>query len=174
MHSVVRGSCALNRGMVRARSGTRAQRGTARDAVRGGPVRAQADDVFELLHDPRRCNVVLVTLAETTPVNETIETAFALEDRVGVTLGPVIVNAVDRGEPLSLDGFDPAAFADEADVVAAAAAFRLERRAMQSAAIDRLAEALPLPQLHVPATVGGAVDGDAVARLAAAVTGFAA
>ncbi len=67
------------------------------DAVRGGPVRAQADDVLELLHDPERCHVVLVTLPETTPVNEVVETAFALEDDVGVQLGPVVVNALDEG-----------------------------------------------------------------------------
>ena len=54
-------------------------------------------DVLELLDDPTRCQVVLVTLPETTPVNEVIETAFALEDRVGVQLGPVVVNGVDVG-----------------------------------------------------------------------------
>jgi len=54
-------------------------------------------------------------------------------------------------------------------VVAAAARFRTGRRAMQSSAIARLAEALPLPQLLVPA-VDGVVDHAAVARLAAAAT----
>ena len=57
------------------------------DAVRSGPVRAQAEDVLEMLHDAERCQVVLVSLPETTPVNEAIETAFALEDQVGVQLG---------------------------------------------------------------------------------------
>ncbi len=65
------------------------------EAVRGGPVRAQASDVVELLRDPERCQVVLVTLPETTPVNEAVQTAYALEDRVGVKLGPVVVNNVD-------------------------------------------------------------------------------
>ena len=54
-----------------------------RDAVRGGPVRTQADDVAAMLGDPARAQVVLVTVPETTPVNEAIETAYALEDRVG-------------------------------------------------------------------------------------------
>ena len=42
---------------------------------------------------------MLVTLPEETPVNELVETAFAIEDRVGVALGPVVVNgrvAADR------------------------------------------------------------------------------
>ena len=42
-----------------------------RDAVSSGPVRAQAEDVLAMLGDAGRCQVALVTLAETTPVNET-------------------------------------------------------------------------------------------------------
>src|SRR3954451_16115855 len=63
------------------------------DAVRVGPVRKQAADVVELLTDPARCQVVLVTVPEETPVTELVETAFAIEDRAGVALGPVVVNA---------------------------------------------------------------------------------
>lgn len=37
------------------------------NAVRSGPVRAQSDEVIELLTDVERCQVVLVTLPETTP-----------------------------------------------------------------------------------------------------------
>ncbi|MDQ1521509.1 MAG: hypothetical protein QOI55_2582, partial [Actinomycetota bacterium] len=51
------------------------------DAVRVGPVRKQAHDVVELLSDPARCQVLLVTIPEETPVNELIDTAFAIEDR---------------------------------------------------------------------------------------------
>ena len=54
------------------------------DAVRMGPVRAQAEDVIALLSDPARCRVLLVTVPEETPVNELVDTAYALEDRVGV------------------------------------------------------------------------------------------
>ena len=63
------------------------------DAARGGPIRAQAADVVALLSDPRRCQVALVTLPEEMPVNEVVEAAYQLEDRVGIALGPVIVNA---------------------------------------------------------------------------------
>ena len=116
------------------------------DSVRSGPVRAQADDVLDLLHDPQRCQVVLVTLAETTPVNEVIETAFALEDQVGVQLGPVVVNGVDVGIDLpdeaavrvvvgSLDASTAAALTE-------AAAFRRSRRTMEAQEIGRLTEQL--------------------------------
>ena len=58
------------------------------DAVRVGPIRNQAQEVADLLGDPARTGVMLVTLAEETPVNELIETAYALEDRVGIRLTP--------------------------------------------------------------------------------------
>ena len=62
------------------------------DAVKVGPVQKQASDVVELLTDPTRCQVMLVTLPEETPVNELVDTAFAIEDRAGVALGPIVVN----------------------------------------------------------------------------------
>ena len=71
-------------------------------AARGGPLRTQAQDVVELLSDPARCRVVLVTLPEELPVSETIESAYTLEDTAGVQLGPVIVNACDP-EPVGLE-----------------------------------------------------------------------
>lgn len=127
------------------------------DAVRVGPIRSQAEDVVELLADPARCQVLLVTLAEETPVNEVVETAYRLEDRVGVTLGPVVVNAVYP--PLEGIDADPeeearaagAALAPgEADALRAAATFRRRRAALQAAQAERLASALPLAQLHLP------------------------
>ena len=47
-----------------------------------------------MLTDAARCQVVLVTLPEETPVNELVDTAYHLEDRVGVSLGPVVVNGL--------------------------------------------------------------------------------
>jgi anion-transporting ArsA/GET3 family ATPase len=125
------------------------------NAVRSGPVRTQSDGVIELLTDAERCQVVLVTLPETTPVNEVVETAFALEDDVGVQLGPIVVNAVDDGATLPDIAAQDAALrgmaADVADAIRDAAAFRRSRRAMESAEIKRLASEMPLTQLHLPA-----------------------
>lgn len=127
------------------------------DSVRGGPVNTQARDVLELLTDPQRCQVMLVTLAEETPVNEVVETAFHLEDRVGISLGPVVVNGVypDLGD-LDADPVAAAAAAGvdlrpgEAEALASAARFRRTRQALQEAQSGRLRDALPLPQLALP------------------------
>ncbi|MEZ5237723.1 MAG: hypothetical protein R2716_01790 [Microthrixaceae bacterium] len=108
----------------------RSARGLA-DAVRSGPINAQATEVLDLLSDPRRCRVVLVTLPEETPVNELVETAFSLEEDVGVALGPVVVNGVyPRLEGLGTPAADAARDAGvhlvegEAEVLDAAAEFR--------------------------------------------------
>jgi anion-transporting ArsA/GET3 family ATPase len=131
------------------------------DAVRVGPVRTQAQDVMELLSDPARCRVMLVSLPEETPVNELVDTAFALEDRVGVSLAPVVVNAFPGDlEVAGHRAADDAAVArltiPTTDLTAldAAAAFRHERHALARAQAERLAEQLPLPQIRLPFVFG--------------------
>ena len=123
------------------------------DAVKVGPIQTQAQDVLSLLTDPARCQVLLVTLPEETPVNEVVETAFKLEDRVGVKLGPIVVNGLYPQRPgLDVDpATDGVSLRDgEADILAAAAHFRRQRVALQEEQTARLAEALPLPQIHLP------------------------
>lgn len=135
------------------------------DAVRLGPIHSQARDVLDLLGDPARCQVVLVTLPEETPVNELVDTAFQLEDRVGVSLGPVVVNGLYPDLPGLLT--DPDAAADtagvalrpgEAEALRAAAEFRRERMALQRSQTRRLSEALPLPQIHLPYVFDAEID----------------
>lgn len=64
------------------------------DALRVGPVQRQADWLVQMLHDPKRARVHLVTLPEEMPVSETLETSQALEERLGITQGPIFANAV--------------------------------------------------------------------------------
>ncbi len=127
------------------------------DAARGGPIRAQAADVVALLSNPERCQVALVTLPEEMPVNEAVEAAYQLEDRVGIALGPVIVNAcyppvgslttptADTVAAAGVD-LDPALV----DSLEQARRFRQRRLELQEEQVTRLAEELPLPQLRVP------------------------
>ena len=147
------------------------------DAARVGPIRAQAQDVVDLLSDPARCQVILVTLPEETPVNEVVETAFALEDRVGIKLGPVVVNGV---YPV-LDGLaeDPAAVAkqlgvkvtgDQVEALKEAAAFRLSRQHLQDEQLARLADGLPLSQIRLPYLFTPEIGPDELERLATRMT----
>lgn len=116
-----------------------------RDAVSGGPIGSQADDVLAMLADAARCRVLLVTVPETTPVNELVETAEALTERVGAALGPVIVNAYEggglpstpRGQRLPKP-------------VTEAARFRRARCELHAAEVDRLATLWPAEQVRLP------------------------
>jgi anion-transporting ArsA/GET3 family ATPase len=150
------------------------------DAARGGPVRTQAADVVELLTDPARCQVALVTLPEEMPVNEVVEAAYQLEDKVGIALGPVITNACYA--PLAgLDHTAAEASAragvtlDDAALAALeeARTFRSTRQGLQQEQLERLAAELPLPQLRAPflfsATIGPQELDVLVASLAAGI-----
>lgn len=64
------------------------------DALRVGPVRRQSDWLIQMLRDPTRTRVHLVTLPEEMPVSETLETASAIEGRLGINSGAVFANAV--------------------------------------------------------------------------------
>jgi anion-transporting ArsA/GET3 family ATPase len=146
------------------------------DSVNAGPISTQAKDVLELLGDPDRCQVVLVTLAEETPVNELIETAYALEDKVGVQLGPIVVNALypaieglGAATDRVVETAAPSAAADATNTdngLEAAATFRRERVARQTEQVERLGAALALPQVHLPFLFRAGLDAADLAVLA--------
>ncbi|HEY3723102.1 MAG TPA: ArsA-related P-loop ATPase [Acidimicrobiia bacterium] len=163
------------------------------DAVSVGPVRKQATDVVELLSDPERCRVLLVTIPEETPVSELVDTAFAIEDKTGVSLGPVVVNGCydDLGlVPANVvsdvhAGTDATTAASiqrdaelldvfvsdrEAHDLARAAAFRAERSAIQRHQADRLGRQLPLPQIRLPFLFTADIGRHEIDRLADAFT----
>ncbi len=116
-----------------------------------GPIRDQARLAADFLVDADRCQVALVTLAEETPVTETIETAFAIEDELGVKLAPILVNA-RWPELIGLDEAGQKGDRRRSRVRdrQAAADFRLRRVAAEQTEVERLAVELPLPQLHFP------------------------
>jgi anion-transporting ArsA/GET3 family ATPase len=146
------------------------------DAARGGPIRTQAAEVVELLSDPDRCQVALVTLPEEMPVNEVIEAAYQLEDKVGIALGPVIVNCCYPSEAgLSVPATEAAAAAgvelDRPMLVALdqARVFRSTRAGLQSEQLERLARELPLNQLKVPFLFTASIGPDELAELTGAL-----
>jgi anion-transporting ArsA/GET3 family ATPase len=64
------------------------------DMVNVGPVKRQSDWLVEMLQDPKRTRVHLVTLPEEMPVSETLETATALRDVLDIDTGTVFANGV--------------------------------------------------------------------------------
>jgi anion-transporting ArsA/GET3 family ATPase len=147
------------------------------DAARSGPVRTQAADVVELLTDPSRLQVALVTLPEEMPINEVVEAAYALEDRIGVSLGPVVVTGCLPEEPglarRPQDAADEVGMELTSDMAAAlgrAAEFHQHRFGLQEEQLARLAEELPLPQLRTRLLYDEAVGPAQLELLAADLT----
>jgi hypothetical protein len=127
------------------------------EVVASGPVRVQADEVAEMLADGTRCQGLLVTLPEETPVNETIELAYDLEETLGLVLGPLVVNGCWPERPgmdLSVaaaakaQGVKLSATAKAA--LEASAEFGRVRMQGQQRQLTRLDDLLPLPRIVLP------------------------
>ncbi|MFZ0668521.1 MAG: ArsA-related P-loop ATPase [Acidimicrobiales bacterium] len=143
------------------------------DAARSGPLRTQAADVVELLTDPERCRVALVTLPEEMPVNEAVEAAYKLEDRVGVSLGPIVINGcIPRVSGLGADPTEAAAEVGVdlapglAQALSEAARFTQVRQELQEDQLRRLSDELPLRQIRVPEIDGEAIGPDELTDIA--------
>lgn len=131
------------------------------DAAGGGPIRAQAEEVVAMLSDPSRCQVVLVTTPEETPVSETVETAQLLETKAGVSLLAVVVNGrlpvlslpegAEVEEILALANAAGAKLSPAlAQSLVSAGSARARRQEMEAAQVARLQAELPLPRLELP------------------------
>lgn len=64
------------------------------DAMPKGPLARDARAIRDLLHDPARAALTIVTLAEALPAREASELAAAARGPLGIPLGPLVVNAV--------------------------------------------------------------------------------
>lgn len=122
----------------RARELLRAPMMVAR-ATSEGPIYDQATRGHELLTDTAASALLLVTLAEETPVNETIETAFDAEDEPGIHLAGVVVNRVFPATAPP-KGFDKHPFGLSTR----------ERHESNMEQIKRLEDELPVPRWITP------------------------
>jgi hypothetical protein len=108
------------------------------------------------LRDPARAAMVIVTLAEDLPSNEAVELAARVRRRVGMPLGPLVVNRLYP--PRFMQGPSARALEDlpedagDAELAPFLASARTaqRRRAVNDRYLERLARELPLPQIHLP------------------------
>jgi len=66
----------------------------AADVMNVGWVRKQADRIIDLITDPARTMLNIVTLPEEMPVNETIEMCQSVQDLLRIPIGYIIINSV--------------------------------------------------------------------------------
>lgn len=68
-------------------------------AISSGPIGQQADEVLDMLADPARCRLMLVTTPAITPVSETLDVAEEIRSTVNISLTPFVVNKCDDPVP---------------------------------------------------------------------------
>ncbi|MGZ5971506.1 MAG: ArsA family ATPase [Polyangiales bacterium] len=116
------------------------------DVAPGGPLRRDAERAWRLFQDPSHSGVVLVTLPEEMPANETIELATAIRG-LNLPIPRLVVNALfpplfspEQRVLLEEKAQEPALLAARA---------RAFREGIQHAAMEKLA-ALSLPTVYLP------------------------
>lgn len=144
--------------------------------VRGGPLRSQAIEIRDLLRDPQRSRLVLVTLPESTPVSELLETMDVITNDIDMPLGPVVMNGVDHApdvealvETLGSEGDLSDDDLDTGDIDANlidAARFRATRCAVHRREVARLTEALGSAPILLPHIARSGLTHDDVMYLA--------
>jgi anion-transporting ArsA/GET3 family ATPase len=126
------------------------------DAVPEGPLTRPAEAAVELLRDPKRTSMSIVTLAEDLPSNEAIELSRKATEKIGVTLGPLVVNALYP--PRFATGVSARALAalpenvddDGLQPLVTSARTAQRRRELNDKYLERLRTEVPVPQAHLP------------------------
>ncbi|MFZ5895782.1 MAG: ArsA family ATPase [Myxococcota bacterium] len=133
-----------------------------------GRLRTDAERAITFLRDPNSSGVVLATLPEEMPTNETLELADAVRNELALPIVEVIANACldqlfSETEGRALEPFVYAnATAEDAALGAAARRALAERTQRES--LERLTK-LALPIRKLPRIQGGAGNPEALAKL---------
>ncbi|MCC6216981.1 MAG: ArsA family ATPase [Polyangiaceae bacterium] len=140
------------------------------EIVPPGVLRRDAERAWAMFQDPRQSGVVVVTLAEDMPANETVELCQALGGELGLPLTRIVVNAlveplfteVERGlllQPRSLDRDLPG------NEAIACGVRRAIRERVQEESLAKL-RALPGERIELPLLFDYAPGPPTVAKLA--------
>jgi anion-transporting ArsA/GET3 family ATPase len=136
-------------------------------SVPAGRIRDEALERVRLMGDPRRCEVVPVTVPEEMPVTEVLELVHAL-DRHGLPMERIVVNMVDdanpRGEIAALIDGPQAGGGRKPWLVPAAVA--VARGRAQADSLARVTSESRLEVVTLPAIKGRSLDEAGFARLA--------
>lgn len=121
-----------------------------------GLLRREAENALRLFQDPKRAGVVIVTLPEDMPTNETIELHRALVSELHLPVARLVVNGVlpPLFAPGERDAFDalPSRLPAGSPLVSIAQAARARsmRERVQAQSLARLEKELPIPRTELP------------------------
>jgi anion-transporting ArsA/GET3 family ATPase len=144
------------------------------DTVPPGPLRSDAEWMRALLLDPARTGIVLVTIPEEIPVNETLELDAEIRSVLGMPRAGLVVNAMP---PSSFDEVEAARLgalaAAPAPVGPAAHAASLAalRHARAERSLARVRSAIPIPCTVLPLLATARWNREAIEVLAGELTG---
>jgi hypothetical protein len=126
------------------------------DAVPTGPMAAECRKILDLLRDPERTVLNLITLTEEMPVNETVELKAELDRHLAMPLGYAIANGVYPSlftppEAVLLESLrDGHRVDDLLGRLLETALFRYERCQLQAEYVSRIAREVALPLIELP------------------------
>jgi anion-transporting ArsA/GET3 family ATPase len=129
------------------------------DVAPPGLLRREAERAWELLLDPVRSGMLIVTLPEDMPVNESLELHAALTQELGLPIAAVAVNGVVPRLFSAAEGkwvSEAAAVSEPEELVRSllvAGRRRHAREQVQADAIERLSREMPAPQIRFPQLV---------------------
>ena len=140
------------------------------DVVPPGVLRRDAELAWKMFQDPKQSGVVVVTIPEDMPTNETIELIDAVQGELGLPVARLVVNGVL--EPLFSDAEHKQLLAerdlnrsDPGDEAIASGIRRSIRERVQEQSSERL-RALNLPRVELPLLAEDAGRPEAIAQLA--------
>jgi len=139
--------------------------------ARAGRIGEEARAVDDLVTDRSRTGIVLVTLAEEMPVNETIDALGRLRE-IGLDADCAIVNGLaavrfSDGEEAALRSL--AGVSETGAAAVTVALSQIARRREQESELARLREGIDVPMLELP-LLPAPLDPDAIAHLAESLT----
>ena len=144
------------------------------DTVPAGPMRRDAEWMHDLLTDPGRTALSMVTLPEEMPVSETIDLDAQVREVLRIPRGPLFLNAMpdarftpeERERLTRLEIFPP-----PLGPAAQASLLHAERAEQAQRHADRVAAAVHLPTVTLPLLAADRWGRAAVERIAEAMAG---
>jgi hypothetical protein len=119
------------------------------DIAAAGPLRKQSKEVLEMLDDPTRLGVAFVTIAEETPVKESIETMKQLKENSGIVPCALFINSVLPSIPGN-DSVQDLSFLESTSPFYQAAEYMRTRSQSQKRFETMAAKAFGLKPIEVP------------------------
>ena len=142
------------------------------DIAPPGVLRSDAERAWEMFQDPAKSGVVVVTLPEEMPTNESLELCSALRTELTLPIAELVVNSLlpryfSEVEGRALERLGPLAPSTPAHAVLDSGVRRATRERIQEESLRRLSE-LGVPLRRLELLLDGAATPEAVAQLALA------